>query len=61
MLDMTNAPIPMAMPAMAPGLIMVLLRLELVRGGAEVEFVSFDEAEVVSPRGTFNTDASDNA
>jgi len=59
MLDMINAPIPMAIPAMAPGLRLELLRLELVDGGAGAGVVVLDGVEAVN--GILINEASDDA
>lgn len=61
MLAMTNAPTPTAIPAMAPGLRLELLRLDLVDGGADGGVVVLVGFVDVSPNGTPITEASDDA
>jgi len=56
---MTNAPIPTAIPAMAPGLLLELLRLDLVDGGAGAGVVVL--GGLAALKGTFITEASDDA
>ena len=59
MLDMTNAPIPIAIPAMAPGLILEPLLLTSGVGPAGSGGVVLDGVEAV--KGTFIIEASDDA
>jgi len=61
MLDMTDAPIPMAIPAMAPGLIRWPFLCSSEDGAVNAGGVSSNGVEVVFPKGTFITEASDDA
>jgi len=61
MLVMTNAPTPMAIPAMAPGLKLEPLLSGSVAECVDVGLVVLDESVVVFSRGTFMTDATEDA
>ena len=61
MLDMINAPIPIAIPAMAPGLRLGPLLFASVGGRADTDVVLFEGVVAVVPKETLMTDASDDA